>query len=80
MEKSVLEVRVFGGETITYDFKDVSISGNHGGGDHGLMHGLYLERNGMPAEGMTYLDVSIDSHRMAFGAELSRVTGKTVKI
>ena len=80
MEKNVLEVRIFGGETITYDFRDAPISGNHGGGDNGLMHAVYLERNGMPADGTTYLDVSIDSHRMAFGAENSRVLGKTLKI
>ena len=80
MEKHILEVRIFGGETITYDFSDVNISGNHGGGDNGLMHAVYLERNGTPAEGTTYIDVSIDSHRMAFGAEYSRVTGKTLKI
>ena len=28
--------------------------------------------------GASFLDVSIDSHRMAFGAEKSRVSGKTV--
>jgi hypothetical protein len=80
MEKHLLEVRIFGGETITYDFSDANISGNHGGGDNGLMHAVYLERNGTPAEGTTYIDVSIDSHRMAFGAEHSRVTGKTLKL
>ena len=80
MEKHILEVRIFGGETITYDFSDAQISGNHGGGDNGLMHAVYLERNGTPAEGTTYIDVSIDSHRMAFGAERSRVLDKTLKI
>ena len=79
MEQLRLEVRVFGGETITYDFSDMPVSGNHGGGDQGLMHGLYLERNGVATSGTTYLDVSIDSHRMAFGAERSRVTGDRVK-
>jgi hypothetical protein len=33
----------------------------------------------MATAGTTYLDVSIDSHRMAFGAEKSRVTGERVK-
>ena len=80
MEKNMLEVRIFGGETITYDFSDINVSGNHGGGDNGLMHAVYLERNGELADGMTYVDVSIDSHRMAFGAERSRVTGNTLKI
>ena len=78
MEKNILELRVFGGETIRYDFKDMEISGNHGGGDNGLMHNLFLERNGVVLGGITYLDVSIDSHKMAFGAEESRKFGKTV--
>ena len=58
--------------------EDIEISGNHGGGDNGLMHNLFLERNGVAVGGMTYLDVSIDSHKMAFGAEKSRKMGKTV--
>jgi hypothetical protein len=80
MEKNALEVRVFGGETITYDFSDANLSGNHGGGDNGLMHALYLERNGKEADGISYIDVSIDSHRMAFGAEQSRVEGRVIDI
>ncbi|MBR7140607.1 MAG: Gfo/Idh/MocA family oxidoreductase [Clostridia bacterium] len=80
MGKPVLEVRVFGGETITYDFSDANLSGNHGGGDVGLMHALYLERNGVAVDGLTYIDVSIDSHRMAFGAEQSRLEGKVIDI
>ena len=80
MEKNMLEVRIFGGETITYDFSKVDMSGNHGGGDNGLMHAVYLERNGELTEGTTYVDVSIDSHRMAFGADRSRLIGKTLKI
>jgi hypothetical protein len=40
-----------------------------------MMHSLYLERNGQPAPGITYIDVSIDSHRMSFGAEKSRISG-----
>lgn len=80
MEKNVLELRVFGGETVHYDFKDMDISGNHGGGDNGLMHNLFLERNGASVPGMTYLDVSIDSHKMAFGAEAARKISKTVSL
>ena len=80
MEKNILELRVFGGETVRYDFKDMDVSGNHGGGDNGLMHNLFLERNGIVVPGVTYLDVSIDSHKMAFGAEESRTLGKTVSL
>ena len=80
MEKNILELRVFGGETIHYDLNKIKISGNHGGGDNGLMHSLFLERNGVPVDGLTYLDVSIDSHKMAFGAEKSRKLNKTVQL
>ena len=80
MEKNILELRVFGGETIYYDFKDMDVSGNHGGGDNALMHSLFLERNGVSVPSMTYLDVSIDSHKMAFGAEESRKLGKTISL
>ena len=51
-----------------------------GGGDVGLMHEIWSDFNGLPTEGMSYLDVSIDSHKMAFGAEQSRLSGKTVLI
>ena len=80
MESNILELRVFGGETIRYDFKDMDVSGNHGGGDNALMHSLFLERNGVSVPGMTYLDVSIESHKMAFGAEQSRKLGKTITL
>ena len=73
MEELYLELRPFGGEVIRYDFSDANTSGNHGGGDISMMHSLYLERNGKPAPGITYIDVSIDSHRMSFGAEKSRL-------
>ncbi len=78
MEALYLELRVFGGETVRYDFAGANTEGNHGGGDVAMMHSLYLERNGEPADGVTYLDVSIESHRMAFGAEESRLTGRRV--
>ena len=67
MEDSFLELRVLGGETKTIPIDVGRVTGNHGGGDSGLMHELYLERNGFPAKNITYLDVSIDSHKMAFG-------------
>ena len=75
MEALYLELRPFGGEVVRYDFTDADTSGNHGGGDISMMHSLYLERNGKAAPGITYIDVSIDSHRMSFGAEKSRLSG-----
>ena len=80
MEALYLELRPFGGEVIKYDFSDANTAGNHGGGDISMMHSIYLERNGQPAPGITYIDVSIDSHRMSFGAEKSRLSGKVVKL
>ncbi len=76
MEQNRIEIRVFGGDTYTVpvDFDEV-VYGNHGGGDQMLMHDLYLELNGLPTKGITYLDVSMDSHKMALKAEKSRITG-----
>lgn len=52
----------------------------HLGGDSGLMAALYDEMTG-PVEAMTSpLDVSVESHRMAFAAEESRLAGKTVNL
>jgi len=80
MEALYLELRPFGGEVVRYDFSDANTAGNHGGGDISMMHSKDPERNGQPAPGITYIDVSIDSHRMSFGAEKSRLSGKVVKL
>ncbi len=81
MEALYLELRPFAGETVRYDFSDANTSGTHGGGDISMMHSIYLERNGLPAPGITYIDVSIDSHRMSFGAEKSRLNdGMAIRI
>lgn len=80
MEDNFLELRVLGGGTEVIPIDTADANGNHGGGDIGLMHELYLERNGMPVKNITYLDVSIDSHKMAFAAEEARVTEKTVDV
>ena len=51
------------------------------GGDFYMMESLYKDLNGEKAEGVTYLDVSIDSHLMSFAAEESRLEkGKTCPI
>ena len=55
--------------------------GGHGGGDYYLMDGLYKVLNGQTAKGISYLDVSMESHLMSFGAEESRLSnGATAKI
>jgi len=49
--------------------------GGHMGGDSFMMNSLYKALNGEEAEGITYLDVSIESHLMSFAAEESRLNG-----
>ena len=53
----------------------------HGGGDAGLMATLHADLTGDDAAAMrTSLEVSIQSHLMAFAAERSRKEGRTVVI
>ena len=49
--------------------------GGHMGGDYFMMNSLHKALNGEAAEGITYLDVSIESHLMSFAAEESRIAG-----
>ena len=82
VEDNVLEIRTFGGEVekIDVDLSAINVGG-HMGGDYFMMSSLYKALNGEKAEGITYLDVSIDSHLMSFAAEESRLNdGATVKI
>jgi predicted dehydrogenase len=51
----------------------------HGGGDSGIVNALYDELTGA-GDGRTSIARSVQSHAMAFAAEHSRVTGKTVEI
>ena len=75
-----MELRPFGGETERIDLTGESVYGNHGGGDAGLMRDVYLALNGRPTTGMSYLDVSMDSHKIAFAAERSRTENKTIQM
>lgn len=56
------------------------VTGGHGGGDHGIMEdfiSLIGKGSGMA---LTSADVSVESHIMAFAAEESRITGKSIDI
>ncbi|GAA0521425.1 Gfo/Idh/MocA family oxidoreductase [Deinococcus depolymerans] len=72
------------GELELHDFRTghserwtVAAAGNHGGGDQGLVQGwLAFLRGQSPPP--TPLAESLDSHRLAFAAEESRRTGRTV--
>lgn len=76
VENNALEVRYFGGEVekICIDVSKADVGG-HMGGDYFMMNSLYEALNGEEAEGITYLDVSIESHLMSFAAEESRING-----
>lgn len=82
MEDSYIEIRPFGGEVqkIHVDISEATIGG-HSGSDYFMMEQLYNELNGVESKGITYLDVSIESHLMSFAAEESRLNGgETVKL
>ena len=76
VEKNEIEIRYFGGvvEKISVDISAANVGG-HMGGDYFMMNSLYNALNGEVAEGITYLDVSIESHLMSFAAEKSRING-----
>lgn len=78
MENGELEIRTFGGETEKVTIHSDFAVGGHGGGDSGMMHELYLAYNNQPTKGISYLDVSTESHYMSFSAEESRIQGGKV--
>ena len=80
IEDNTFEVRYFGGEVekVTIDLSEANVGG-HMGGDYFMMNSLYKALNGEKAEGITYLDVSIESHLMSFAAEESRINGGATK-
>lgn len=79
MEENFIEIRTFGGEVeqIPLVLSD-DIVGGHCGGDNYFMLQIYNALNDQPCKGITYLDVSVHSHRMAFAAEESREKGGAV--
>ena len=82
VEKNEIEIRSFSGdvEKISVDISAANVGG-HMGGDYFMMNSLYNALNGTVAEGITYLDVSIESHLMSFAAEESRInSGETRRI
>ena len=74
MENSFIEIRYFNGEVEKVDVDTSGITvGAHMGGDYYMLNSLFEALNGKTVEGITYLDVSIDSHLMSFAAEESRL-------
>lgn len=79
MEESFIEIRTFGGEVERVSLAIPNdIVGGHCGGDNYFMQQVYHALNDEPCKGITYLDVSVQSHRMAFAAEESREKGGAV--
>ena len=76
MEDSYVEIRYYTGESekINVDTSS-STMGGHMGGDFYMLNSLFRAMNGETVEGITYLDVSIESHLMSFAAEQSRLNG-----
>ena len=75
IEDNEFEIRYFGGgvEKIAVGISMATVGG-HAGGDFFMMNSIYKDLNGEKADGVTYLDVSIESHLMSFGAEDSRLS------
>ncbi|MFW5864261.1 MAG: Gfo/Idh/MocA family protein [bacterium] len=71
-----------GGNTTHYDVSSmVGGYSGHGGGDPGLVVGLYDEMTKRePEEMLSALKVSVESHLMGFAAEESRLQKKTVSL
>ena len=76
MEDNFIEIRYFTGEIekVEVDTSGITV-GAHMGGDYFMMNSLFKALNGEKVEGITYLDVSIESHLMSFAAEESRLNG-----
>ena len=76
VENNDIEIRYFNGKTekIKVDISAANVGG-HMGGDFFMMNSLYKALNGEKAEGITYLDISLESHLICFAAEESRLNG-----
>lgn len=74
-------IGIFGQPKQTFKISELAdTSDGHGGGDEGIINGLY-DNLIAPHDGSTTLEASIESHLMAFAAEDSRVQGgKLIKI
>ena len=79
--KEFIDIKVFGKKEERIYTKELIEGGyGHGGGDAGIIKGLYELLTGT-AEGGTTLEASIESHLMGFAAEESRLAGgKMIKI
>lgn len=76
LEENCIYFQRFGGEKEKIDFGDLeSAFAGHGGGDDRLIEAVLRYINGEWNENLTTLDMSMESHFMAFAAEKSRKSG-----
>ncbi len=68
-------------ETMDTSLSETGITGGHGGGDDGLMEAfIKATQHQDPSIIASSLEVSMESHRMAFEAERSRLERRTVML
>jgi len=79
-EDNCFEVRLFGGGVQRFEVEGVEAYGNHAGGDYGIMNDFYRILCGRGIDGITDLDASIDSYKMAFNAEKARIERKVIEL
>ena len=81
LRSNILYLRLFGQEEQIIDLNPEAVTtSGHGGGDYGLIHDVIRLYRGdaFDTSSITLIDRSMESHFVAFAAEESRVTGRTV--
>jgi predicted dehydrogenase len=78
---TVANFRIGKQETMDTSLSETGITGGHGGGDDGLMEAFIKSTQHQdPSIIASSLEVSMESHRMAFEAERSRLERRTVML
>lgn len=82
MEKNEIEIIDFlSGSKDVISLKEKESRYGHGGGDYGIMHDfVQLVQNDGAKKGLTSVNISVQSHLMAFAAEKSRLEKKVIDI
>ena len=77
MEEGRFAVKVYGEgeETVDIKARETDLSGHAGGDVRMVLDFVRNVRSGEPLSGLTGINNSIESHRMAFAAESSRKAG-----
>jgi hypothetical protein len=78
---TVVNFRNGSSETIDTQLRESGITGGHGGGDDGLMDSfIKAVQHNDPSLIASSLEVSVESHLMAFEAERSRREGRIIRL